>query len=459
MRFVAAIACLLGVASAARAQSTLNRTGSGARAAGMANAFVAVSDDGTAASWNPAGLAQLRKPELALVHTSISRTQSYDGFRSLDGRYAFTNTGDTYGIASPEFVSLAVPFDVFAKATTVQVDWRRQYFLDGHADYPAQRESLSDGSRTPVNQTLNARGHIDRYSVALAMRLSRRTSLGASVSFWDADWEETFTATQPALDGSTDFASNLSASDFGGANLNVGLLLTYPALNVGLVYHAPFEAPLSLERALDSNRAPTSSMGDTDARLRVGKSVALGLAWRPGGSWTLALDVTRDDWSRFEVRDCALCGPAPTNFFDGLPQDRTSTRDTTSVNLGAERLFARGGHVIPLRFGVAYEPQGQMNSDERDPLDYFVAALGGGYNTNSVKLDAAVQYRWGQARGRLPFGVDAMLGESPWAAGEVAVSEFRIKVSVIVRITDTERLRGVLGRVFGGGSEAGDGGS
>jgi hypothetical protein len=29
-----------------------NRTGSGARAAGMANAFIAVSDDGTAASWN-----------------------------------------------------------------------------------------------------------------------------------------------------------------------------------------------------------------------------------------------------------------------------------------------------------------------------------------------------------------------------------------------------------------------
>ena len=47
-----------------------NRTGSGARAAGMANAFIAISDDGTAASWNPSGLAQLRKPEFSLVSTT-----------------------------------------------------------------------------------------------------------------------------------------------------------------------------------------------------------------------------------------------------------------------------------------------------------------------------------------------------------------------------------------------------
>ncbi len=41
--------------------------GAGARAAGMADAFIAVSDDGTAASWNPAGLAQLRAPEFSVV--------------------------------------------------------------------------------------------------------------------------------------------------------------------------------------------------------------------------------------------------------------------------------------------------------------------------------------------------------------------------------------------------------
>src|SRR5262245_19455195 len=41
--------------------------GSGARAAGMADAFIAIADDATAASWNPAGLVQLQRPEISIV--------------------------------------------------------------------------------------------------------------------------------------------------------------------------------------------------------------------------------------------------------------------------------------------------------------------------------------------------------------------------------------------------------
>jgi len=41
--------------------------GSGARALGMGGAFIAIADDATAASWNPAGLFQLKKPEISFV--------------------------------------------------------------------------------------------------------------------------------------------------------------------------------------------------------------------------------------------------------------------------------------------------------------------------------------------------------------------------------------------------------
>jgi hypothetical protein len=68
-----ATAALVAATTTATAQDSLNRPGSGARAAGMGNAFIAVSDDGTAASWNPAGLSQLRKPELSLVHSASWR--------------------------------------------------------------------------------------------------------------------------------------------------------------------------------------------------------------------------------------------------------------------------------------------------------------------------------------------------------------------------------------------------
>ncbi len=45
----------------------LNISGAGARAKGMGGAFIGVADDATAVSWNPAGLAQLDRPEASAV--------------------------------------------------------------------------------------------------------------------------------------------------------------------------------------------------------------------------------------------------------------------------------------------------------------------------------------------------------------------------------------------------------
>jgi hypothetical protein len=58
--------------------SSPNPVGSGARAVGMGGAFIAVADDATAASWNPAGLTQLRKSELSIVYSHFSRSEDID---------------------------------------------------------------------------------------------------------------------------------------------------------------------------------------------------------------------------------------------------------------------------------------------------------------------------------------------------------------------------------------------
>jgi len=53
--------------------SSPNPLGSGARVLGFGNAFIAVADDATAASWNPGGLIQLETPEVSLVLSYSSR--------------------------------------------------------------------------------------------------------------------------------------------------------------------------------------------------------------------------------------------------------------------------------------------------------------------------------------------------------------------------------------------------
>jgi long-subunit fatty acid transport protein len=64
-----AFAALIPNASAQDLEFSVSSSpvGSGARAAGMADAFVAIADDATAASWNPAGLIQLEEPEISAV--------------------------------------------------------------------------------------------------------------------------------------------------------------------------------------------------------------------------------------------------------------------------------------------------------------------------------------------------------------------------------------------------------
>jgi hypothetical protein len=119
------------------------------------------------------------------------------------------------------------------------------------------------------------------------------------------------------------------------------------------------------------------------------------------------------------------------------------------VNLGAERLVVRDGFVVPLRIGFAWEPQGAMDPITRDPVDYHMAAAGAGYNTNSFKFDLAVQLRWASYDQSEPLSVPAVATGAPDAVGRAAAREWRIKLSAIYRMADTDALRGVLRRIFG----------
>lgn len=56
------------------------KMGVGARALGMGSAFTAVADDSTAAFWNPAGLAKLKKHEASFMHSNLTDDRDYNFF-------------------------------------------------------------------------------------------------------------------------------------------------------------------------------------------------------------------------------------------------------------------------------------------------------------------------------------------------------------------------------------------
>ena len=85
----------------------------------------------------------------------------------------------------------------------------------------------------------------------------------------------------------------------------------------------------------------------------------------------------------------------------------------------------------------------------RDPVDFVMFALGTGYNTNSLKFDAAFQYRWASFESGAAFGPGEQVGLLPAAVGERSNSQWRLKLSLILRITDTDKLKRTARKVFG----------
>jgi len=441
---------LLLLAPPVQGQTTFTRAGSGARAAGMANAFIAVSDDGTAASWNPGGLAQLRKPELSLVTTTIGHTTDERNYRSVDGVSSFTPSSSAFQDSYLDFASLAAPATLWGKPVTFQGSWRRLYSLDDQQRDSTVQEPI-DPSTGPaaVRFDLNddTRGSVNVGSIAAAVKLTRRLALGASYNFWRGDWTSDFTVIQTPLDGATlpSFLAVAQDNRIRGDNLALGLLLGYPRFSLGLVHQAPLRSSIELATSATSSVIPGTLTTSTEGTLYFPRSYGAGAAFHPSPLWTVALDLTWDEWSDTTI-ETPVTGAA--NLFDGLPPDRTSTRDTLSINAGAERLFVSGGYVVPLRFGVAWEPQGARSPYTLDGPSFVMLALGTGYNTNSLKFDAAFQYRFTSFEDGTSFlpGADQ---RAPLAVGETSQREWRLKFSVILRVTDSSSVRRGLKKIFG----------
>jgi hypothetical protein len=163
--------------------------------------------------------------------------------------------------------------------------------------------------------------------------------------------------------------------------------------------------------------------------------------------------VTYDEWKEWTVSGVPGLDE-PVSFADDRPVATTSTRNTLSLNLGAEWILQRAGFLVPFRVGFAHEPQGQ-----RDPHLYAghalrVLSVGVGYNTNRFKLDVALQRSWFDVPAAHALTIETLLGlpgTSPFdARGERHERFWRLKLSAILRIADTDKLKRVLGDLFGG---------
>ena len=150
--------------------------GSGARAYGMGGAFLARADDATAASWNPAGLSYLRRPELSLV--GARNSFSSEEFRPAT-EFVETETG-VGRIA--DFVAATYPVSLGPVSGAAQVSYQRviNFTTDRIAENP------------DIIRTGESTGGFDVVALGTGFRVFNSLRVGGTLNRWFNGYTQTF---------------------------------------------------------------------------------------------------------------------------------------------------------------------------------------------------------------------------------------------------------------------------
>lgn len=405
--------------------SSLNPVGSGARAAGMGGAFIGVADDATAASWNPGGLTQLERPEISAVYSSYLRKQKYSLNDSNGGEFLDLEGDNEMDADGLNYASAAYPFVLFNRNMIVSINYQRMFEMNKDVEFMAVRDiGFGDVANEGVNFVQN--GFLYTVSPAFAVQVTPAFSLGATLNLWDDivgdnAWDNSYRSHVTIDSGSTHIENQLVQKDetsFEGTNAHLGFLWSINgAFMLGGVYKTPFTADVERIRSIYQKTTTDISMPSfppfhfesvyddkkkEQFEYKMPASYGLGLSYRHSDNLTVALDVYRTEWSRFVIRDedeneiNPLTGACISRGREGSTKcgetDKTRLKDTTQVRLGIEYLFIRQKDVIPLRFGVFYDPEPQTGHLDH----YYGISVGSGYARERFAVDFAYQYRRGR---------------------------------------------------------------
>lgn len=440
---------LLLMAGSARTQeleisSSPTPVGSGARAAGMADAFVAVADDATAASWNPAGLVQLERPEISAVGAYSYLMESFEA----DYHDEFDSDSHT-GALDLNYLSFAYPLPVtlLGRNVCLSLNYQQKYDFNRSFSFDLNRSSV-----TNLGKVINDFQHFDfvqqgglsAITPAIAVEITRRLSVGASFNFWrssflsDNGWEQTIKSRSTTLFGSSVYLSGMRTreryEDFTGENITLGVLWSpLDRFSLGMRYDSAFTGKADYDSDtlfgqmdLSSGLLNVNSEGKKERRkVRFPDSLALGIAWRTNDKFTLSMDVTRTDWNDFFVKTGAGEKRSLVDYSNlNNAWTRTHFKPTYTVRMGWEYVFLpeepeeKLGHLWSVRGGVFFdqEPATDKSDGFRWPGDngsgkadnFYGCALGVGLQLGQrVNLDAAWQLRYGpEVNGDLIRGVN-----------------------------------------------------
>jgi long-subunit fatty acid transport protein len=319
----------------------------------MGGAFSAVADDATAATWNPAGMTQLERLELAasvgLYHRQV---------RQEDG------SSDRDDEVDLDHVSGIMPFHAFGCQQTFGLAWQRQFDFGRSVSASSVAD---DGMGLVIEQDIEVEveGALAAWLLSYAVEAYPGLAFGVTIQAWGDDLTGRSRYTHDVRETSTFTFDPLPPSvleldehrettiDEGFSAVLGAWWQALPELTVALVVKPTYRLRMSTE-----SRSVVSNDGVPDAPVRdrfrsdfhYPTSATLGLAWRQNDLDTVAIDATWTQWSRYRVQEDGRT-TSPVNSF--IPYGDFD--DGIAMRLGYEHLLLLDELVVALRLGALYE--------------------------------------------------------------------------------------------------------
>jgi long-subunit fatty acid transport protein len=340
-----------------------DRFGIGARALGMGNAYVAVSEDVSSLIHNPAGLAQIRRLELAagLAHDDLEREVEHTSV----GVSERANTRF-------EHLAFAYPVPTYRGSLVLAVGFHRwsdldtDFFKEGFLFEPTSTtRGLFEG------ESFLREGTIDAWTAAVGYDLSPNLSVGASIRYLTGKSHEelvtaNYRATLDTVTGRIDYDLGSPAdpddrlfeeivsreADLQGVTGSIGFLAY---LESGFRLGAVLDLPAKLDydgrerfRLEDWEKIDELSSLYFEDDITLPLSLSGGVSWGRSGL-LLAGGVRWTDYTQIDYEGRILAPEDP-----GTGRRESAYRSVVAVHLGAEYQLTE----LPVRFrgGFFTEP-------------------------------------------------------------------------------------------------------
>jgi len=362
--------------------------GSGAIAQGMGNAYIALSEDCTGFTWNPASPTILEKLEMAFSGMFFNRTE--DIHFTIDDN---ANGNQTVDHMHLKYFGIAYPFKYSGKHICLSIFYHKIMDFNRKWNF---NFALKDNDRIIDYQSEGAMSSI---GIGGCIRATKNLSFGVSFNIMNDgitknSWEQktyqfdkVWFGDNPKLI-STSYYYNIEKYSLKGSNFNIGLLwrnIFKSNFTMGVVCKTPFHA------SFNKSKIDTSLNKSTNAyTLKMPLSYGIGFSYRYTDSFKCAFDMFRTEWNNFVIVDSFGRKISPIT---GKLYNKSNTCPTHQMRLGFEYSgFHNNKYIFPICFGMFYDP----SPSEGCPDNIWGLTIGAGIvKMDKFSIDFAYQYRFG----------------------------------------------------------------